>query len=164
MKIITSKGLWVSSSFTERFGSEDITPAKTVPAFATLHRDMYDKEIKSELNVEECTLADVAAFLKNPPEGCDDSYWNIFYVAGYVVRVYWRLDHREWGVRAWSLDDDYWCAGRRAFGCNRPSESLASSESGASLDSLTLPSDIEARLKEVESKVEEPATPETVVF
>lgn len=138
MKIETKQGLWVSSSFTEKFGNKDITPAKTVPGFRKLERNMYDTEIIKELGAQECTLEDVAAFLENPPEGCDDGYWNIFYVSGYVVHVRWRGGDREWFVLAWELDVDYWRAGRRAFSRNSPSEPLASS------GSLTLSPDVVA--------------------
>lgn len=115
MKIETRKGLWVSSSFTEKFGNGDITPAKTVPAFKTLERDMTNPEIGKELGVEECTLADIAAFLENPPQGTDDGYANLFYLAGYVVNVPWNADDQRWYVDAWKLDDGHWRAGRRAF-------------------------------------------------
>jgi len=127
MKIETKKGIWVSSSFTDKFGNKDIKPAKTVPSFKILPRAMNDSEIIRELGVEKCTLEDVAAFLKNPPEGCDDGYPNLFYVAGYVVHVFWFGGNREWDVRAWRLDVDRWDAGNRAFSRNSPSEPLASS-------------------------------------
>lgn len=116
MKIETKKGLWVSSSFTAEFGTPDITPAKTVPGFKKLERNMYDHEIKSELGAKECTLEDVAAFLENTPEGCDDGYSNLFYVAGCVVLVDWSSGLRGWDVSTWYLDDGSWVAGNRAFG------------------------------------------------
>lgn len=116
MKLQTQTGIWVSRSFTDKFGNKDIKPAKTVPAFKTLTKNMYDSEIKSELGAEECTLEDVAAFLKNPPEGTKDGNWNLFYVAGCVVYVRWDSDDRKWYVFTWELDDDDWLAGDRAFG------------------------------------------------
>lgn len=116
MKLQTQTGIWVSRSFTDKFGNKDIKPAKTVPAFKTLTKNMYDSEIKSELGAEECTLEDVAAFLKNPPEGTKDGNWNLFYVAGCVVNVYWLSRSREWSVLTWRLGDVYWSAGLRAFG------------------------------------------------
>lgn len=128
MKIETRKRLWVSDSFTEKFGNEEITPAKTVPPFKTLEQDMNDHEIKKELGVQESTLEDVAAFLENPPEGTDDGYTNLFYVAGYVVNVCWDDDDHEWNVRAWKLDDDDWDAGLRAFSRNSSSDTLESSD------------------------------------
>lgn len=136
MKITTREGLWVSSSFTEKFGNGEITPAKTVPSFKKLERNMSDHEIKSEFGVQETTLEDVAAFLENPPEGTNDGYWNLFYVAGCVVSVRWGAGRREWDVYAWGLDDDRWRAGYRAFGCNGPSETLESPR--ANFESLTL--------------------------
>lgn len=133
MKIITGTGLWVASSFTEKFGSKDVKPAKSAPPFKTLTKSMKDTDIKKE--VGESTLQDVAAFLENPPEGTKDGYWNIFYVAGCVVRVDWNADFREWHVYAWELGDVRWGAGRRAFGRNCHSDSLASSDP---LDSMSL--------------------------
>lgn len=118
MKITTSKGLWVSSFFTEKFGNKDIPPAKTVPGFKVLSRNMTDAEIKAEFGPQECTLEDVAAFLKKPPKGTDDGYWNLFYVSGFVVGVCWGADAREWYVFGWSLDGLYWLAGRRVFSRN----------------------------------------------
>lgn len=157
MKIETKKGLWVSSSFTEKFGNKDIQPAQTVPAFKKLERNMHDSEIKKEFGMEECTLGDVAAFLKNPPEGCNDGYWNIFYVAGCVVRVGWLSVDRRWGVGSWRLGVGSWSAGSRAFGRNRLSEPLASS--GASSGSLTLSrsaveADHEQRIVKLEKMVQ----------
>lgn len=142
MQIETKKGLWVSTSFTKRFGNKDITPAKTVPAFKVLPRDMYDQEIKSEFIVQECTLEDVVAFLENPPKGCNNGYWNIFYVAGCVVDVGWDSDDRKWSVDAWNLDGGHWLAGDRAFGCNSRLEPLAS-------DTLTL-EHLAARVQKLE--------------
>ena len=118
MKIETKKELWVFSSFTGKFGNKEIKPAKTVSLFKRLKKNMFDSEIKRQLGAQECTLADVAAFLKNPPKGCDDGYANLFYVAGYVVRVNWVGDDRGWGVRAWELDDGLWPAGSRVFSRN----------------------------------------------
>lgn len=145
MKLVTSKKLWVSSSFTERFGSKDIKPAKTVPAFKALPRYMNDSEIKKELGAQECTLEDVIAFLKNPPGGCNDGNWNLFYVAGCVVNVHWDSDRRKWSVLTWHLDDVYWLAGSRAFGCNSLSDPKPS-------DSLTL-RDFETRVAKLEEIV-----------
>lgn len=146
MKIKTQKGIWVSSSFNEKFGNEDIKPAKTVPAFKTLTKNMYDSEIKSELGIEECTLEDVAAFLKNPPEGTNDGYTNLFYVAGCVVRVYWFSDDREWSVHAWGLDGGHWSAGNRAFGCNVP-QNLSPESDALSLGLLARVEKLEAIVK-----------------
>lgn len=149
MKITTSKNLWVSDSFTEKFGSEDIKPAKTVPEFKALPRAMTDSEIKKELGAQECTLEDVAAFLKNPPEGCDDGYWNLFYVAGCVVSVRWNSDSRGWCVYAWDLGGGSWRAGNRAFGVTVPQP--LGSDLGSS-DSLTL-RDLETRVAKLEEIV-----------
>lgn len=123
MKIETKKGLWVSSSFTDKFGNEEIKPAKTILPFKVLPRSMSDSEIKKEFGIEESTLEDVAAFLENPPKGTNDGHWNIFYVAGCVVRARWNSDSQKWVVYAWELGDGRWRAGRRAFGRNSLSES-----------------------------------------
>lgn len=143
MKIETRKGLWVSSSFAEKFGNKNIEPAKTVLPFKKLQKIMSDSEIKSELGIVESILADVAAFLENPPEGTDDGYANIFYIAGCVVSVRWISDGREWGVRTWDLGVGRWHAGGRAFGRNSLSEPLISS------DPLALGL-LEARLQKLE--------------
>lgn len=115
MKIETKKGLWVSSSFTDKFGNEEIEPAKTILPFKVLPRDMSDSEIKKEFGIEESTLEDVAALLENPPKGTNDSYWNIFYVAGCVVHAYWHSARQGWDVYAWKLDDGRWLAGSRVY-------------------------------------------------
>lgn len=122
MKIETRKGLWVSNLFTEKFGNEDITPAKTVPGFKKQGKAAKDSDLLAE--VGESRLEDVAAFLENPPEGTDDGYSNIFYVAGCLVGVYWGRSGREWDVSTWDLGDGSWSAGRRAFGRNLTSETL----------------------------------------
>jgi hypothetical protein len=149
MKIKTSKRLWVSNSFTEKFGTEDITPAPTVPAFKTLPRNMLDKKIKSELGAQECKLEDVAAFLTNPPEGCDDGNWNIFYVAGCVVFVHWSSGRRRWDVLAWYLDDDRWDVGNRVFSRNWLSEPTPSELSPS--DALPLETKVDDLTKRVEA-------------
>lgn len=118
MKIETRKGIWVSSSFTERFGVPEVTSSETVPSFKTLERYLTDSEVKNELGAGESTLGDVVAFLENPPNGTDDGYWNSFYVAGYVVNVYWSGGYREWYVYAWEPVDGNWNAGSRVFSCN----------------------------------------------
>lgn len=134
MKITTRKGLWVSDSFTEKFGSKEIKPSKTIPPFKTLDKISYDKDLIKE--VGESTLEDVAAFLKNPPKGTKDGNWNIFYVAGCVVDVRWFSARREWSVGSWGLVGVDWFAGDRAFGRNWHSDPQTTS--GAILESLTL--------------------------
>lgn len=146
MKIINGKNLWVSSSFTERFGSKDIKPAKTVLSFMKLEKLMTDTEIKAM--VGESTPEDVAAFIKNPPEGTDDGYWNIFYVAGCVVLVYWLSDYREWYVDTWNLDGGYWLAGDRVFSRNWHSDTKTSELSPS--DTLTLGTRVATLERQVE--------------
>lgn len=112
----------MSGRFTELFGNADITPSKSVPPFKTLPRVMNDTEIKQELDVSECTLEDVAAFLENPPKGTDDRNCNLFYLPDCVVHVSWDSDYREWLVVAWELDDDVWLAGLRVFSASKTSD------------------------------------------
>lgn len=138
MKIETRPGLWVSEPFTKKFGNKDIKPAKTVPGFKVFTKSMNDSEIKSELGAQECTLADVAAFLEKPPEGTADGNWNLFYVAGCVVNVRWNAGSREWDVDAWELDDNYWFAGNRTFSSNWSSEPLNSELKPSDTLSLSL--------------------------
>ena len=126
MKIKTKKGLWVSSSFTERFGSEEVTPSKTIPSFKTLEESMYANEIKNELGTQECTLEDVAVFLEKSLEGTKDGYANIFYVARYVVSARWSGIGRLWRVDAWELGVTRWDAGCRVFSSNWHSVALPS--------------------------------------
>lgn len=147
MKIETRKGLWVSSSFTEKFGNEDITAAKEVPSFKTLPRSMNDAEIRSELGIQECTLEDVAAFLENPPEGIDDGYANLFYVRGLVLSVFWDGDRPGWGVYAYRLDGLRWFEGDRAFSGNLKSDPLPQPSESLSLEF----SELAARVEEIEA-------------
>ena len=145
MKIETKKGLWVSSNFTEKFGTE-IKPSKDIPPFKVLAKAMTGPEIIKEYGT--CEIGDVAAFLKNPPKGTDDGKWNLFHIPGYVVRVDWNADSRGWDVDGWRLGVVLWGAGGRVFLRNSPSETLPS-ETGT-LDSLTLRV---KRLEDIISKV-----------
>lgn len=143
MKIETSKGLWVSDMFTERFGKKNITAANTVPEFKILARDMTDEEVKSEIGAQDCTLADIAAFIKNPPKGTNDGMANLFYVASCVVIVFWFAGARKWDVSAWK-QGGCWSAGRRVFSRNWHSETKTEALSAS--DTLTL----ELRVKKLE--------------
>lgn len=136
MKIETGRGLWVSDSFTRKFGNEEIKPSKEVPAYRTLGKDMTDDDIFTEFGIKECSLSDVAAFLKNPPEGTDDGYTNIFYIKdGPVAGLFWGAVSGRWNLDDWSRGGSRWNPGYRAFGATVPSASLSSSETS---DSLTV--------------------------
>lgn len=132
MKIETQKGIWVSSSFTGRFGNENIKPSKKVLPFQKLPRAMNDNEIQKELGVQECTLSDVATFLKNPPVDCDDGYFNLFYLPSCVVFVRW--SGAGWSVYAWRRDDFRWYGSRRVFS---PATSVSETENSS--ESVILP-------------------------
>lgn len=144
MKLTTDKGIWFSTTFTDKFGSVDVKPSKKVPSFKTLPRYMTDSEIRREFGAHECTLEDIAAFVTNPPEGTDDGNWNIFYVAGYVVRVYWDAGIQRWCVVAWELGGGAWSAGYRVF--SRNWDSGASAPVLGTSDALKLISEIEEEL------------------
>lgn len=138
MKITTTKDIYVSSSFTERFGNKDITPAKEVLPFQKLSRAMTDDQIEKELSVKKSTLADVAAFLKDPPKGCDDGNWNLFYVDSFVVDVFWGSWGGYWGVSTYERGDGEWYDGVRVF-----SPATEHFETSPSSESLILPEILE---------------------
>src|SRR3990167_6749262 len=77
---------WLDSDFIKHFGKQEFEE-RDMPTFQRLLRNMTDAEIEGELKPGLCELGDVLAFLKNPPEGSKDSYWNLFYVGSCVVRV-----------------------------------------------------------------------------
>lgn len=104
---------WVDSSFLDRM-PETFEEGTSLP-FQQLPRVMTDAEILKELNVSECNLGDVIAFLKNPPEGTKDGYWNLFYMNGFVVRVSWYAGGGGWDVGAWSRGSRDWVASFRVF-------------------------------------------------
>lgn len=95
-------------------GEEEIGEVAT-PTFQVLPKIMTDAEIDAELKPGKCTMSDVYAFLKNPPEGTKDVYANFFYVGNRVVGVYWLADGREWYVSGWDRDGRRWGAGDRVF-------------------------------------------------
>lgn len=137
---------YVSSDFLNRMPK---TLSKgTIPYFKVLERNMYDHEIKSELGVKEVSLGDILAYIdsKIPTE----YEYNIFYVAGCVVRVSWLSGSREWDVLAWRLGVGFWLAGNRAFGCNAPQN--------LSPESDTLDFGLLARIEKLEAFYEKAIT------
>ncbi|MEK7101155.1 MAG: hypothetical protein AAB921_03600, partial [Patescibacteria group bacterium] len=130
----TRPGLWVSDEFASRVGSKakpvENLGAITLSSFG-LAKNAYDKDIKSDSNMpanhvfesESEFVAYLDQMIQKQSEGkegdlLNNGYWNIFYVAGCVVNVGWNSDSREWYVRAWNLDVDFWGAGARVFARN----------------------------------------------
>ena len=130
----TRKGLWVSDDFQSRVGKK-AKPVNDLPTITLtsgdLARNAYDREIKVDpvmptnhvFESESEFVAYLDQMISKQPNGekgdlLNNGYWNIFYVAGCVVYVYWYSVYRRWNVNAWSLDDFNWYAGCRAFGCN----------------------------------------------
>ena len=106
---------YVSSNFVRLFWNQEFQESAGTPKFQKLPREMNDIEIESELNPGICSLGDVLAFLKNPPEESKDGYFNLFYFPDCFFYVGWYSVGRGWGVRAWLRDDDGWSGGERVF-------------------------------------------------
>lgn len=106
--------VYVSSSFTEEFGEDEILPG-TVLKFTKLGKRMADSEILKEFNIQECTLGDVLATLNAAKEDMKDGYSNIFYIKGHsrVVHVHW--SGGGWGVDVWFRGVVAWRGGYRVF-------------------------------------------------
>lgn len=130
----TRPGLWVSDEFHSRVGSKakpfENLGASSLSSFG-LAKNAYDKDIESDSNMpanyvfesESEFVAYLDQMIQKQPEGkegdlLNNGYWNIFYVADYVVRVRWSSDRRGWYVDAWSFVDDRWRAGGRVFARN----------------------------------------------
>jgi len=130
----TRKGLWVSNDFQSRVGSK-AKPVKKLSAITLTSGDLLryadDKEIKADpvmpANHVFESESEFVAYLDqmiqmqlNGEKGdlLNNGYWNIFYVADCVVLVRWDSHSREWNVDTWNLDEAYWYAGYRVFGCN----------------------------------------------
>lgn len=111
---------FVGSFFLDKYGEEEVVepgsvgPFSLSPTFQTFPRYMNDSEIEAELKPGKCTLGDVLAFLKNPPEGTKDGNYNVFYVGGFVVSADWRADDGYWYVGAWDRGV-VWPGGSRFF-------------------------------------------------
>lgn len=124
---VTRKGLWVSDQFTRLvLPMAKIAEPTGVVSLQSydLVRSAYDRDIKAEMpHNHEVALWVIAKMIEAQEGGksgplLNDDYWNIFYIAGFVVFVYWYAYYREWSVIAWHLDDDRWSARCRAFSSN----------------------------------------------
>lgn len=127
----TRKGLWVSDDFRSRILSR-AKPVENLDPLILVSRELtknaYDREITPELGEdyvfdESEVCARIAAMIDKQPNGIagdllNNGYANLFYVAGFVVRVGWYGGARRWYVHAWRLGDGPWRAGLRAFSCN----------------------------------------------
>lgn len=106
---------YVSTSFEERFGDREFEEVKGTPKYQKLPRPMTDEEVERDLKPGICSLGDVLAFLKNPPEESKDGYWNLFYLPECVVVVYWLSVYRGWRVGAWPRVGNQWNEDKRVF-------------------------------------------------
>ncbi len=114
---------YVSSDFTSRFGQACFEEGP-LGKFQKLGKYMENAEaIEKELKPGKCTLADVYAFLKNPPEGTKDGYYNLFLVDDMVVSVYWHSGFGFWDVGAWGRGR-HWSGGNRVFSPGLGSQTL----------------------------------------
>lgn len=127
----TRKDLWVSDEFKSRVLSKAKPVENLDPVTLSSHeltKNTYDRDITPGLGEnyifdESEVCARIEQLVSKQPNGeagdlLNNGYANLFYVAGYVVDVRWYGDGREWSVRAWELDDDYWSAGSRVFSRN----------------------------------------------
>lgn len=128
--LTTRKGLWVSGDFVSRVRSK-AKPVENLGLLSLssheLTKNAYDREITPGLGenylFDESELcARIDQMISKQPNGeegdlLNNGYWNLFYVAGCVVSVYWYSDVRRWNVCTWKLDG-YWDAGSRAFSRN----------------------------------------------
>lgn len=108
---------FVSDFFKDSFKkelAEEIPGVYALGPYQTLRKRMTDAEIEKELKPRICSLFDVFAFVKNPPEGTKDGNYNIFYTPSFVVGVDWRAAYGDWRVRVWFRDGD-WYGGVRIF-------------------------------------------------
>ena len=122
----TRKGLCVSDEFIRH--TKDIGVAESAEAAPLKRFDLvmraYDREIKAELSEKhEVQLWQIAKLIEAQEDGTSgplltNGYANIFYVAGFVVRVSWYGGSRRWDVDAWRLGGDHWDGGHRAFSSN----------------------------------------------
>lgn len=98
---------YVDSDFKERHYDKAFSP-REIGKFQTLGRYMKNAaDIEKSLNPGKCELGDVLAFLKNPPEGTKDGYYNLFLIGEYVVSVYWDASYGAWDVDSWNRDEDW---------------------------------------------------------
>lgn len=118
--------LFVWSDFSERISSKAPIVATeqeiNVVSFKLLER-ATDEEIEKSLpekhifsESEVCAI--VAGLIDKQPKGEDgllenNGYANLFYIASFVVRVYWRGS--RWYVHTWGRGGNRWLAERRVF-------------------------------------------------
>lgn len=138
---------YVGNDFKSNFGNDSFEE-RALGKFQKLPRSMSDEEIESELKPGICTLGDVLAFLKNPPEGSKDGNYNLFSSPSFVVLVHWFGD--DWRVSTWGRGDGTWIAGDRVFS---PATGSSGSQSPQPLDALTLDQAIKI-IKEAGSVIE----------
>ncbi len=127
----TCRGLWVSDDFRRLIlaKAQSIERLDAAPGtYFDLVERAHDREIRAELPAnhefeisELC--ARIAQLILAQPEGqagdlLNNGSWNIFYVAGFAVRVRWNSDFQEWNVDVWREDAYHWRADSRAFSRN----------------------------------------------
>jgi hypothetical protein len=123
-------GLWVFDEFVMRVPSKAKPVENLGPLSLNSHeltKTSYDCDITADLGKncvfdesELCARIDQMISKQQNGEAGDllnNGYRNIFYVAGFVVRVRWDSGRRRWDVRAGSLGD-YWFASDRVFSRN----------------------------------------------
>lgn len=141
---------YVGSEFSNNF--YDMEFEKTKPKLKTkiLEKNMLDKDILAELKPQETTLGDFMHALDNPKD-CEmlkNDYANIFYIRDskdilWAVDACWHGAYRGWRVNANSVVNPYeWDAGHQVVSHGFGPEKL---------EPLSLESDFEARIKELES-------------
>lgn len=144
----TNDKLYVSSSFSERFGEESLGETSGALQYFTLEIDRSDEGILDMIGHRLCTFADIAQAITEEKQLLNNGYSNIFYVKKNdtvcAVFVYWYSDGREWRVGDWDLDgDDQWNAGRQVlFPGNaqtlKPSENRPSDTVTLSIDEIVI--------------------------
>lgn len=124
---------WVDSDFKDKFYGQEFTP-NVLGKFQKLGSYMANAdEIETKLNPGRCTLADVYAFLQNPPKESKDGWSNLFLVEDKVVSLFWYSEFGFWFVYTW-YREFAWLDDNRVFSPGFESQSLGN------LDSSTLES------------------------
>lgn len=118
------EGLWVSPDFQTQMLAK-VANTGTEVRHIDLECDMSSVDIEAMLGnsyvfgeMQVClTIARLITAQPNGVEGelLNNGFLNLFYTSSCVVRVYWRVDRREWFVGTWWRGDGGWCAGSRAF-------------------------------------------------
>lgn len=140
-KVGKNKIAYVGSNFSEWFGEASLSKSGEVLGIQILPRYMNDAEIQQELNVKECSLADVLKTLTSETLLTNGNA-NIFYVKdinGVLRTVFVNWDGDGWVVDANALDDYQWYVGRRVFSRNSSiPESLADALEPGTFDPSTI--------------------------